>query len=458
MSHARPAGMGSPAARRRVLVLYDPPSLGTNFVRDHLDSFGRFLPHDVWYVAATHGAPARFELDAFDVVVTHFTVRVALGYHLSPAFAARLRAFRGLKILFIQDEYDAPLAAARWARDTGLRAIFSCVPKQNREAFYPRAVCGDIPIISNLTGYVSPRLACEPACKSLADRPVVLSYRGRELPFRYGAMAREKYVIGVRMRAECDARGVRHDISWSDDARLYGDDWDSLLANSRAMLGTESGSNVVDPDGSLAATLDQARREDPALTYEVAFERFVRPHEGRVRMNQVPPKLFEAVAHRTALVLFEGNYSGVVRPDEHFIPLKKDFSNVGEVFDRLADVRSLEGMVERAHRDVVASGRYSYGVLMEALTKVIVGRPWVRRAAAGAVPACRDASAPHLYPHRRPIGLSAVPPRPLLSGRLRRGWLRVPKWVRWPVRWAVRPWAVAILRMRAGGLAGKRFA
>jgi spore maturation protein CgeB len=77
-------------------------------------------------------------------------------------------------------------------------------------------------------------------------------------------------------------------------------------------------------------------------------------------MNQVSPRVFEAIAARTVLVLFEGNYSGVVKAGEHFIPLKKDGSNLAEVVSLLQDGAYVDAMAERAYRDVIASGKYSY--------------------------------------------------------------------------------------------------
>jgi hypothetical protein len=44
----------------------------------------------------------------------------------------------------------------------------------------------------------------------------------------------------------------------------------------------------------------------------------------------------------------------------HYIPLKKDFSNFNEVIDRF-QVKSLrQELTENAHRDLIASRRYSY--------------------------------------------------------------------------------------------------
>ncbi len=133
-----------------------------------------------------------------------------------------------------------------------------------------------------------------------------------------------------------------------------------FIASCRATLGTESGSNVFDFDGSLTDEIGAALKENPKLTYEQVEERFLRGREMPGVMNQVSPRIFEAVALRTGLVLFEGTYSGVVRPDEHFIPLKKDFSNVEDVLRRVQDDRELAAMTERAYAHVIGSGAYTY--------------------------------------------------------------------------------------------------
>jgi hypothetical protein len=82
-------------------------------------------------------------------------------------------------------------------------------------------------------------------------------------------------------------------------------------------------------------------------------------------MNQISPKMFEAIATRTALILFEGSYSDILKPDVHFLPLKKDFSNVDEVLAKVADVAVLEKLTERAHEDVIGSGKYDLAKFIE---------------------------------------------------------------------------------------------
>jgi hypothetical protein len=82
-------------------------------------------------------------------------------------------------------------------------------------------------------------------------------------------------------------------------------------------------------------------------------------------MNQVSPKIFEAIRLRTALVLFEGEYSGAVEAGRHYIPLARDFSNVDEVFTKLDDLDFLTALTERAFHEIIESGRYSYRAFVE---------------------------------------------------------------------------------------------
>jgi hypothetical protein len=84
--------------------------------------------------------------------------------------------------------------------------------------------------------------------------------------------------------------------------------------------------------------------------------------------------VFEAIALKTALILFEGQYSGIVAPERHYIPLRKDFGNVKDVFERLRDDAYLVELTERAYRDVVASGRFSYRAFIRELDDFIEKR------------------------------------------------------------------------------------
>ena len=91
-------------------------------------------------------------------------------------------------------------------------------------------------------------------------------------------------------------------------------------------------------------------------------------------MNQISPKIFEAIRLKTVLVLFEGKYSGIIKPNIHFIPLKKDFSNANEVLNKLKNKDWIEKLVNKAYKDIILSNKYSYKAFITKIDKDIDDR------------------------------------------------------------------------------------
>ncbi len=436
--------------RKRVLILFDHHHLHVKAIAHHLESFYRYSGCAVSYVSSF--ARCEFDLDYFDAVVMHYSVRVCRPGHLSASFARALRRYRGVKALFIQDEYEATDAACRFIAEAGIGVVFTCVPEAVLPQVYPPAQLGHVRFVHVLTGYVPPDLDALGPLPPPRERPILIGYRGRDNAYWMGDLYREKTVIGQRMKAVCDARGLVTDIAWGEDDRIYGDDWFRFLGRCKATLGTESGSNVLDRDGSIALAVQAALRRDPGLSYEEVHARYLAGADGRIVMNQVSPKIFEAVACRTALVLFEGHYSGVVEPGRHYLPLRKDFANVDEVLGRLHDDDAVEAMVGRAYDDVILSGRYSYrgfvrgfdGVLKEECGEDRPGRdgPWLPLPPCDALASFRARHANVYRPHRLkriwhglPAGVRRALQPVVNRERLTGLWLRCPP----PLRAALAP-------------------
>jgi hypothetical protein len=370
------AGAMSPvpsATGLRLLVFYDENSTYTGTVLEHLQSF-RLSEHEVFFAPGVRGAPLPLDLAAFDVVIVHYSVRLSLPDFISPEVAAALPGFVGLKILYIQDEYDTTETARTWIERLGFDIVFTCVPESSVEKVYPAARFPKTDFITTLTGFVPASFERPLRAPAMNERKLYLAYRGRALPYWYGLLGREKLVIGQRMKQICAERGVPCDIEWEEEKRIYGKDWYVFLMSARATLATESGSNVFDDHGEIRRAIEAALAANPNATFEDLYPRIVAPHEGKVRMNQISPRVFEAISVGTGLVLFEGEYSGVLRAWDHYLPLKKDFSNVDEIFAKLADDAFMTAMIERAHRDVIASGRFGYREAIRKLDEILARR------------------------------------------------------------------------------------
>lgn len=377
---ARPT---SPVLRRlNMLVLYASNSTHTPTVQEYLAALARFSDHHVTFADAVQQAPAPYDMGQFDVILVHYSVRLTLDDYISPAVVAGLKASGAFRILTIQDEYEATERARRWMDELGFHAILTCVPDGQAGQVYPRERYPATELIPILTGYVPEGLERARTWRPLRERPVTIGYRGRRLPYIYGELGQEKYQIALQMRALCERRGVRCDIEWDESKRIYGDAWYAFIGDCRAMLGSESGSNVFDFDGSIRRQGELALQDEPNMSFEEFHARYLRGIDGKIRMNQISPRVFEAIALGTPLILFEGSYSGVVRPGEHYLPLKKDFSNADEIFERLQDLDALEAMAGRAYRDVIGSRRYSYQAFVRAIDEFVVtrvgpGKPWL---------------------------------------------------------------------------------
>ncbi len=307
------------------------------------------------------------DLNAFDAVAIHYSIRVSLEEHLSRGVAEALTLYHGPKLLFIQDEYDTTEVARGWIERLGVDAVFTNVPLAFLDQVYPRSRFPDVEFIPTLTGYVPEDNSLSGFALPLEDRETLIGYRGRRLPYQYGDLGFDKYRIGVDIKRLAQARNLLIDIEVDDSRRIFGDDWYRFLGSCRATLGTESGANVFDFDGSLKELADQ----HSDLPYEEFRARYLIGHEGKFRMNQISPKIFEAIRLRTALILFEGEYSGVVKPDRHFIPLRKDYSNIDDVFAKVSNLDYLRELTARAYREVIDSQTYGYGAFINGVDEYL---------------------------------------------------------------------------------------
>ncbi|WP_338880509.1 hypothetical protein WHX56_03825 [Achromobacter veterisilvae] len=374
--------------RLNIAVLYDDRWTHVGTVEEHVTSFQKYSRHNIYFVPISRQTSLRdyklaeeVDFSMFDVLIYHYAVRLSLKDYLPEPMARKIERFTGLKILFIQDEYDTTNTARAWIRRLAFDMVYTCVPPEGREYVYPASCFQHTEFLATLTGYVPEDPSLGRYQVPLRERQVMVAYRGRMLPYFYGSLGWQKYRIGVDVKELAQARGLNVDIEVDDSKRIYGMDWYRFMGSARATLGTESGSNVFDFDGTLRSKIEKILDANPGASFDDLYRELLEPLERNIRMNQVSPKIFEAIRLRTALVLFEGEYSGVVQPWIHYIPLRQDYSNIDEVFAKLQDFDFLERLTERAYEDVVASGKYSYRTFVQGVDADIERR-WLRGARA----------------------------------------------------------------------------
>jgi hypothetical protein len=323
-------------------------------VREHINSLIAFSWHRIREVSILGDLPPRLNLDHFDAIVIHYSLILCHNTYASASTRAALAKFRGLKAVFIQDEYRFVDATISAMREVGIDVLFTCVPEPEIEKVYPSERLPGVTKVNVLTGYVPERLLTK-VVRPYAERPIDVGYRARKVPAWLGELGREKYEIGKVFRDDAVDDGLALDISFREEDRLYGDKWIDFVCNCKAMLGVESGASVFDFTGEIQRSVESHERRNPGVDFQTLKELYFADKDGKIALNQISPRCFEATALRTLLVMYEGDYSGRMQSWRHYVPLKKDHSNHDEVVALLKDPKRATEIIETAYREVACN-------------------------------------------------------------------------------------------------------
>lgn len=361
----------SPQSRLSVLLLCDDGSSHANTLLEHIEAFGKFSRHRVSTFNPRGLVDCRFlDLNDYDVVVIHYSLCIIADYYLSPELRDKVCRFEGLKVLFIQDDYRWVNQISTMMRYLGIKVLFTLVPEAEIPKIWDEARLPRVVKLNTLAGYIPDGLVGVQA-PPIELRPIDVGYRGRELPYWLGRLSQDKVTIAQGFLARADRYGLRCDIAWKEYERIYGEKWNRFIMSCKAVLGTESGSSITDFDGSIEAQTRSYLAGHTDADFQEVHREILQPYEGNVRMNVISPRIFEAIALHTPLILFEGEYSGVVKPWTHYIPLAKDFSNMEQVVEKLRDTNFLRDLACSSYDDIVSSGHFSLKTFIQQFDRII---------------------------------------------------------------------------------------
>ena len=301
--------------------------------------------------------PPSFNINRYSAVVIHNTVSYNIDNlrSLDRLLPVKLNDYDGVKMLLKQDENYRFREIASYIGEVGFDVVFTCLPEDEIEKVYPRAIVGGVKFIRMLTGYVTPTLR-KFRCDN-EHRPIDIGYRGSIQPLDFGRLAFEKRKIGDDVNALLRDRGLRLDISnrWED--RIGGIGWLNFLSSCKATLGAESGASVFDLDGDLEVrckgAIEKLGEFSPDHEYAESYLKFLSDIEGNVKYNQISPRHFEAIATKTLQILYPGEYSSIIKPGLHYVALSRDYGNIDEVLSCVLDDSRRVEITSRAYEEVL---------------------------------------------------------------------------------------------------------
>lgn len=344
---------------RNILILSEFDNQNANVIRDYLFSFEKYSNHSCYYVYSPQYLTNSFNVSKFDVIVIFWSIYL-LGHQLSDNFREKISECNALKVVFIQDEYRNIIEMQEILCSLKIDLIFTCVSDKDHEVFYPKKKIHSLKgVYSVLTGYV-PEYLEKLKLPGFFDKKIDICYRSRNLPFWLGDLGQEKVVIANRFKKIAKDAGFSYDISVNENDRIYGEKWIDFLQSAKFSLGTESGASTCDFSGKIQLNIAKFLAINPDATYAEVRDKFLKNVDGKHVISTISPRVFEAIACGCVLVQHEGYYSGIIKPWIHYIPIKKDYSNIDDVITLMRNEEFCIGLINNAYNDIILSGRYNY--------------------------------------------------------------------------------------------------
>jgi hypothetical protein len=288
--------------------------------------------------------------------------------------------------------------------------VFTAAAESEWQKIYATVDHARVGFTTVLTGYLEDRSVARMnrIVSETPSRSIDVGYRAwHAAPWlgRHGLLKTKVAEVFARRGRQA---GLHLDISTRDADTLYGDDWYRFLASSKYTIGVEGGASLLDSDGSIRASSEQYLAAHPGASFEEVEANCFPGKDGDLQLFAASPRHLEACATRTCQILVEGAYNGVLRPGEHYIPLRRDLANVDDVIALIQrdDVR--DSITQAAWRDVVQTGRYSYSGFVAEVERLLLAPRAVSRPLPRIAPAFL-ASLDRLSWLELPVRISLIP-------------------------------------------------
>jgi hypothetical protein len=193
------------------------------------------------------------------------------------------------------------------------------------------------------------------------ERPVDLGYRADDSPWYLGH--RERREMAEHFVDVAPRFGLRVDISLAPTDRFTESQWADFLNRCQGQLGTEAGGDYFELDDRTRLAVNAYLKANPAATFEAVHERYFANYGPATPIRIMSGRNVEAAGTKTVQLLFEGHYDGYLVPDVHYIPVRKDLSNVDEAIRKFRDVDFSASVAERAYR--LARETFTYPALLD---------------------------------------------------------------------------------------------
>jgi len=382
------------------IILYAGYNVRASYYDDWIDSFERSSAFDITKLNICNFA-VKYNLKRLlkeaDLVILHHSVNADHVFYLEP-LCLILADRKCLLLSFVGNEVSLPGAYLSTKR----KVLASIAPDYIATQLPLEAgefLWGDLvtKAVLPLPHALNPHVFVSRIDSS--SRPIDIGVRAFRYPPHLGDNDRNAMFDMFReVSSRC---GLNVDIG---QERFGRDDWVSFLNQCKGTISSEAGSWYLSKDDSFIKSVESkfGIKQNTFLSRPLikrfghmmpwsfrsfaanflrhfsassgpsrqemldAFSEFSQP---TVYSKCISSRHFDAIGTRTVQILLEGRYNDVLIPKEHYICLKRDYSNFDEVISSFLDVKERNRIAESAYQHVMDG--HTYGHRIQQLVSMI---------------------------------------------------------------------------------------
>ena len=285
------------------------------------------------------------------IVILHSATVNSASVSLLLRTAARFQRRRGKLLIFLGNEYELLPIKIEFIRAVDADYIASQLPLDAARWLY--APCERSEVLP-APHALNPKLFYPDLT---SRRPIDIGFVGDLYPYFVGDIERSEMIRffqehGAELGLTCDIR----------TQRLPRSAWSSFLNGCKGIIGAESGTYYLERTDATMLAVQAYLKAHPGAPFEEVHERFFKEYPQPVSGKAISSRHFEPIGTQTCQILLEGRYNDILVADEHYIALKKDFTNIRDVVARFKDEEYRTAMVTRTYEYALAGHTYQHRV------------------------------------------------------------------------------------------------
>jgi hypothetical protein len=252
-----------------------------------------------------------------------------------------IKYFAGIKIVFPQDDYWFSEIRDKFYVDYGIDRVHPVCPKESWQELIPKYIQSGGNVKQGYTTYITPRLRdLQLLEKPYDERKNHVVYRAKKIPTAPNRFGYIKGVLGDCFLGKVDSLNFSFDISTNPKDLIHGEKWHQFIANSKAILGSNSGSSVRLRNKEVFQRLRDYQLKHTEKTGDEVEEAVFAPNDREKEYTAISPRNIEAAMLGTLQILVKGPYGHILRPNIDYVALLEDCGNANSLMEIVEDEKT----------------------------------------------------------------------------------------------------------------------